>query len=111
MTADGSPDVLVVDDDEDIRASLERGLRLSGFAVRTAADGEAALRGGRDAGPDCIVLDVGLPGVDGIRVVTALRAAGMTTPGLHAERPHRSSTTGSPGWRPAPTTTWSSRSR
>ena len=78
--ADGSPEVLVVDDDEDIRASLDRGLRLSGFAVRTAADGEAALRAVETAVPDCIVLDVGLPGADGIRVVSVLRERGMTTP-------------------------------
>ena len=78
--ADGSPDVLVVDDDEDIRVSLDRGLRLSGFAVRTAADGEGALRAVETAAPDCIVLDVGLPGADGIRVVSALRERGLTTP-------------------------------
>jgi two-component system response regulator PrrA len=76
----GSPVVLVVDDDEDIRVSLDRGLRLSGFAVRTAADGEAALRAVETAAPDCIVLDVGLPGIDGIGVVSALRDRGMTTP-------------------------------
>jgi two-component system response regulator PrrA len=75
-----TPDVLVVDDDEDIRVSLDRGLRLSGFAVRTAADGEAALRTVTAAVPDCIVLDVGLPGMDGIRVVTELRQRGLTTP-------------------------------
>jgi two-component system response regulator PrrA len=78
--ADGAPDVLVVDDDEDIRVSLDRGLRLSGFAVRTAADGESALQAVRERTPDCIVLDVGLPGVDGIRVVTRLREHGVTTP-------------------------------
>jgi two-component system response regulator PrrA len=74
------PDVLVVDDDEDIRVSLDRGLRLSGFAVRTAGDGEAALRAVGERVPDCIVLDVGLPGVDGIRVVTQLRERGVSTP-------------------------------
>ncbi len=77
---DGSPVVLVVDDDEDIRVSLDRGLRLSGFVVRTAADGTAALRAVETAPPDCFVLDVGLPGADGIRVVSALRERGMTTP-------------------------------
>jgi two-component system response regulator PrrA len=76
----GFPVVLVVDDDEDIRVSLDRGLRLSGFAVRTAADGEAALRAVETAAPDCIVLDVGLPGADGIGVVSVLRQRGMTTP-------------------------------
>jgi two-component system response regulator PrrA len=74
------PDVLVVDDDEDIRTSLHRGLQLSGFAVRTAADGEAALRAVAERVPDCIVLDVGLPGADGIRVLTVLRDRGVATP-------------------------------
>jgi len=76
------PDVLVVDDDEDIRVSLDRGLRLSGFEVRTAADGEAALRAVAGHVPDCIVLDVGLPGRDGVAVVEALRTDGVTVPVL-----------------------------
>jgi two-component system response regulator PrrA len=76
------PEVLVVDDDEDIRVSLDRGLRLSGFAVRTAADGEAALAAVAGQPPDCIVLDVGLPGRDGIAVVEALRADGVGVPVL-----------------------------
>jgi two-component system response regulator PrrA len=77
-----TPDVLVVDDDEDIRVSLDRGLRLSGFDVRTAADGEAALRSVAAGVPDCIVLDVGLPGQDGVAVVEALRRDGVTVPVL-----------------------------
>jgi two-component system, OmpR family, response regulator PrrA len=76
------PEVLVVDDDEDIRVSLHRGLRLSGFEVRTAADGEAALRSVTDRVPDCIVLDVGLPGADGVTVVETLRRQGVTVPVL-----------------------------
>ena len=76
------PDVLVVDDDEDIRVSLHRGLRLSGFEVRTAADGETALRSVTDRVPDCIVLDVGLPGTDGVVVVETLRRQGVTVPVL-----------------------------
>ena len=82
MAVPTSPDVLVVDDDEDIRVSLDRGLRLSGFDVRTAADGESALRAVGGRVPDCIVLDVGLPGRDGIAVVQALRRDGVTVPVL-----------------------------
>jgi two-component system response regulator PrrA len=82
VAAPTSPDVLVVDDDEDIRVSLDRGLRLSGFDVRTAADGEAALRAVADRVPDCVVLDVGLPGRDGVAVVEALRRDGVTVPVL-----------------------------
>jgi two-component system response regulator PrrA len=83
VSADAAaPDVLVVDDDEDIRVSLDRGLRLSGFAVRTAADGEAALRAVAERAPDCVVLDVGLPGRDGVAVVENLRRDGVGVPVL-----------------------------
>jgi two-component system response regulator PrrA len=76
------PDVLVVDDDEAIRIALDRGLRLSGFAVRTAPDGEAALAEVAGRVPDCVVLDVGLPGRDGVAVVDTLRRQGVTVPVL-----------------------------
>jgi two-component system response regulator PrrA len=76
------PEVRVVDDDEDIRVSLDRGLRLSGFVVRTATDGEAALAAVADRVPDCIVLDVGLPKRDGVAVVETLRRRGVTAPVL-----------------------------
>src|SRR4051812_31160484 len=55
------------------RASLERGLRLSGFAVRSAQDGTGALRAVHERVPDAVVLDLGLPGMDGVAVVSALR--------------------------------------
>jgi two-component system response regulator PrrA len=74
--------VLVVDDDEDIRVSLDRGLRLSGFDVRTAADGESALSAVARRPPDCVVLDVGLPGPDGVEVVETLRSRGVAVPVL-----------------------------
>ncbi|MEU9477069.1 response regulator transcription factor [Streptomyces sp. NPDC048191] len=78
----GSGAVLVVDDDAAIRRSLERGLRLSGFAVRTAADGPAALAALRDAPPDVLVLDVSMPGMSGIEVCTRLREEGRDLPVL-----------------------------
>jgi len=73
MASEPAPDVLVVDDDEDIRVSLERGLRLSGFSVRTAAGGVQALAAVAEREPSCIVLDVDMPGMDGVAVVTRLR--------------------------------------
>lgn len=74
--------VLVVDDDAAIRRSLERGLRLSGFAVRTAPDGLGALAAVADGPPDVLVLDVSMPGMSGIEVCARLRADGRDLPVL-----------------------------
>ena len=75
-----SPRVLVVDDDHDVLASLERGLRLSGFDVSTAGDGAEALRSATETRPDAIVLDINMPVLDGVSVVTALRAMDNDVP-------------------------------
>lgn len=80
MSESAAPDLLVVEDDADVRASLERGLRLSGFAVRSAQDGPGALRAVHERVPDAVVLDLGLPGMDGVAVVTALRAMDHDVP-------------------------------
>ncbi|APE33137.1 DNA-binding response regulator [Nocardia mangyaensis] len=72
--------VLVVDDDEDVLASVERGLRLSGFRVLVARDGAAALRAVAEQAPDAVVLDMNMPVLDGAGVVTALRAMGNDVP-------------------------------
>ena len=72
--------VLVVDDDEDVRASVGRALRLSGFTVFVASDGAAALRSVNENSPDVIVLDMNMPVLDGTGVVTALRAMGNEVP-------------------------------
>ncbi|KUN80315.1 two-component system response regulator [Streptomyces bungoensis] len=74
--------VLVVDDDAAIRRSLERGLALDGFAVRTAADGPEALAAIRRTPPDVLVLDVSMPGMSGIQVCARLRAEGQDLPVL-----------------------------
>jgi two-component system response regulator MprA len=74
--------VLVVDDDEDIRRSLERALVLYGYVVEAAADGAQALRMLAAEAPDAVVLDVSIPGVDGIEVCRRLRSAGDPTPVL-----------------------------
>ncbi|MEV2218964.1 response regulator transcription factor [Nocardia vinacea] len=75
-----NPTVLVVDDDEDVLASVERGLRLSGFQVRVARDGAEALRSVTEQVPDAVVLDMNMPLLDGAGVVTALRALGNEVP-------------------------------
>ncbi|WP_280263285.1 response regulator transcription factor [Nocardia abscessus] len=72
--------ILVVDDEVRLLASLRRGLELSDFEVVTAADGAAALSMVRAATPDAMVLDVNLPELDGVGVVTALRAMGNDIP-------------------------------
>lgn len=72
--------MLVVDDDSDVLASLERGLRLSGFEVATAVDGAEALRSATENRPDAIVLDINMPVLDGVSVVTALRAMDNDVP-------------------------------
>lgn len=72
--------VLVVDDDARVLTSVARGLRLSGFAVDTAKDGAAALQAMALSSPSAMVLDLNMPGLDGVQVVTALRSLGNEVP-------------------------------
>src|SRR6202047_1574986 len=69
-----APRVLVVEDDEDIAQALQRSLRMEGYEVRSAADGRSALEHGRSFAPDLVILDLGLPEVDGLEVARSLRA-------------------------------------
>ena len=69
------PRVLVVEDDEEIAQVLQRSLRLEGYEVRVAGDGEAALDQSAAFEPDLVVLDLGLPKLDGMEVARRLRAA------------------------------------
>jgi len=64
---------LVVDDEPSLVRVVEGFLARDGFAVRTAADGETALALARESEPDVVVLDLGLPGIDGIEVCRQLR--------------------------------------
>jgi len=66
--------VLVVDDDPRIAAAVRRALTYAGYAVDVAVDGPAALTQAHAAAPDLIVLDVMLPGLDGVEVCRRLRA-------------------------------------
>ena len=68
------PRVLVVDDDAGIASSLRRALLYEGYAVTVAADGDAALQRAHTDAPDLVILDVMLPGIDGIEVCRRLRA-------------------------------------
>lgn len=75
-----SSHIVVADDDRAIRESLQRALALEGYCVTLAADGVAAVVAARPPGVDAIVLDVGMPGIDGVGVTRLLRAEGITTP-------------------------------
>jgi DNA-binding response OmpR family regulator len=68
--------VLVIEDDAEIADVLRRFLRQEGHEVRTAADGEEALPAATEFVPDLVILDLGLPGIDGVDVCRRLRADG-----------------------------------
>jgi two-component system, OmpR family, response regulator MprA len=68
-----APRVLVVEDDEDIAQALQRSLRMEGYEVHTVADGKAALEHERAFAPDLVILDLGLPELDGLEVARTLR--------------------------------------
>jgi DNA-binding response OmpR family regulator len=72
--AEGSgPKALVVDDAPEFRELVGSVLRREGFRVEMAADGDAALAIARGSDPDVVVLDLGLPGIDGVEVCRRLR--------------------------------------
>jgi two-component system response regulator MprA len=72
--------ILVIEDDDQVRAAVRRALLLSGYEVLEAPAGaDGLLRAQRDV-PDAIVLDLGLPDIDGIEVCRTLRCAGNRTP-------------------------------
>ena len=74
--------ILVVDDEPSVRDALDRALRMDGYRVQLAADGTEALDALAHTPPDAIVLDVLMPGPDGLEVCRRLRAAGDRTPVL-----------------------------
>lgn len=74
--------VLVVEDEPAIAELLRSYLARDGFEVRLATDGESGLAAVRKHRPDAVILDVGLPGIDGTEVCRRLRADGDWTPVL-----------------------------
>jgi two-component system response regulator MprA len=72
--------VLLAEDDRAIRHALERALTLEGYAVTAVADGVEALAQAHRTPPDVLVLDVMMPGIDGLQVCRVLRAEGDRTP-------------------------------
>ena len=74
--------ILVVDDDRAVRDALRRALTLAGYEVQTAEDGEQALESIVRSLPEAVVLDVGLPGIDGLEVSRRVRRLGNRVPML-----------------------------
>ncbi|MDR1922612.1 MAG: response regulator transcription factor [Candidatus Adiutrix sp.] len=73
-SADGAPPlILIVDDDPHIAEIIDFAFKAAGFEVITRADGESALTAIRDQNPDLVVLDINLPGRDGLSVCQAAR--------------------------------------
>ena len=72
--------VLVVDDDRAVREALRRALMLTGYEVRLAEDGAQAIEQVVQAIPDAVVLDIGMPGMNGLEVCRRLRLLGNRVP-------------------------------
>ncbi|MEU7383814.1 MULTISPECIES: response regulator transcription factor [unclassified Streptomyces] len=72
--------VLLAEDDRAIRHALERALTLEGYDVTAVADGVEALAHAHKSPPDVLLLDVMMPGIDGLQVCRVLRAEGDRTP-------------------------------
>ena len=72
--------VLLAEDDRAIRHALERALTLEGYEVTAVADGVEALAQAHKTPPDILLLDVMMPGIDGLQVCRVLRAEGDRTP-------------------------------
>ena len=74
--------LLLVEDDPTMQATLQRALSRRGMAVTAVGDGPAALARWADLAPDAVVLDLTLPGLDGLQVLARARARGLRTPVL-----------------------------
>ena len=102
--------ILIAEDEPRIASFVEKGLRANGFTTAVVGDGRTALDQAAAGDFDLLVLDLGLPGMDGFAVLRRLRARPEPPPGDHPDRARRGARTPSPGSRAAPTTTWPSRS-
>jgi DNA-binding response OmpR family regulator len=76
VTTQAAPKILVIDDDPGVCRLIKDVLELEGFTVSIAGDGFAGLRAIEAERPDCVVLDVMMPGLDGHGVLTRIRANG-----------------------------------
>jgi FixJ family two-component response regulator len=80
MTTDQAPLLAVVDDDADVRTALVRLVASAGFAVEAFASGAAFLQSVEDHEPDCVLLDLHMPGVNGFDVQRAMAPAHSSVP-------------------------------
>ena len=80
MTAAGAPTVFVIDDDAGMRAAIEGLLKSVGLRSASFGKPQDFLRSGRPAGPSCLVLDVRLPGINGLEFQKELADAGILIP-------------------------------
>ena len=74
--------LLLIEDNEAMRTTLQRSFERLGMQVQTCSDGARALDRWQASLPDVVLLDLSLPGVDGLQVLAAARAAGLATPVL-----------------------------
>lgn len=74
------PYIAIVDDEESVRKALKRLLRASGLEAESYASGEDFLDAAAKRAPDCVVLDLHMPGMSGLEVLQELRAARRATP-------------------------------
>jgi DNA-binding response OmpR family regulator len=72
--------ILIAEDEDRLSAFLEKGLRANGYVTTVASDGPTALALARDEDFDLLVLDLGLPGLDGLSVLRTMRAQGQRMP-------------------------------
>jgi FixJ family two-component response regulator len=74
------PSVAIVDDEEGIRKALGRLLRAAGLEAHGYANGQDFLTAAAERRPDCVVLDLHMPGMSGLQVLRKLKAAGLLLP-------------------------------
>lgn len=80
MNVTSSHPILVVDDEQTIRLGFSVALRSAGFEVELAASGEEAIEMAEQVQPDCVLLDLRMPGMDGLQTAKRIREGGFTGP-------------------------------
>jgi FixJ family two-component response regulator len=76
------PYVAIVDDEEPVRKALKRLLRASGLEAETYASGKDFLAANAERSPDCVILDLHMPGMSGLQVLQELKAARSVLPAV-----------------------------